>query len=82
VLKNSDITQFQGKDFEAIITNVVNHNLEGLHDEVSTGFNDIIQRMDTMLKRQDEVIVERDHKVIELEEEIKRLKSLKWYQRK
>ena len=89
VLKNSNFDQFQGKDFELIVTNVLSRNLEGtgkqigaLQDEVATGFKDIVQRMDTMLKRQDEVIVERDQKVIELEEEIKRLKSRKWWQRK
>ena len=89
VLKNSSFDQFQGKDFELIVTNVLSRNLEGtgkqigaLQDEVATGFKDVIQRMDTMLKRQDEVIVEKDQKVIELEEEIKRLKSRKWWQRK
>lgn len=89
VLNNSSFDQFQGKDFELIVTNVLSRNLEGtgkqigaLQDEVATGFKDIIQRMDTMLKRQDEVIVERDQKVIELEVEIERLRSLKWWQRK
>jgi DNA-binding transcriptional MerR regulator len=96
VLKNSSFDKFQGKDFEIIVQNVINSSLEGtgkqigaLQGEVSTGFSGIARRMDAMLKqqhvmlkRQDEIIEERDHKVIELEEEIKRLKSLKWYQRK
>jgi DNA-binding transcriptional MerR regulator len=96
VLKNSSFDKFQGKDFEIIVQNVINSSLEGtgkqigaLQGEVSIGFSGIARRMDAMLKqqhvmlkRQDEVIEERDHKVIELEAEIKRLKSLKWYQRK
>ena len=89
VLKNSSFDQFQGKDFELIVTDVLSRNLEGtgrqigaLQEEVASGFKDIIQRMDTILKSQDEVIAERDQKVIELEEEIKRLKNLKWYQRR
>ena len=96
VLKNSSFDKFQGKDFEIIVQNVINSSLEGtvkqigaLQGEVSTGFSGIARRMDAMLKqqhimlkRQDEIIEERDHKVIELDEEIKRLKSLKWYQRK
>ena len=78
VLKSSGLDQFKGKDFETIITAVLNQNLDGL-----------TQRMDTMLKRQDEIIVNQNKKVIELEEEIqrlneeiKRLKGLKWYQRR
>lgn len=78
VLKSSGLDQFKGKDFETIITAVLNQNLDGL-----------TQRMDTMLKRQDEIIEEKDKKVIEMEEENKqlrdenmRLKNLKWYQRR
>ena len=96
VLKNSSFDQFQGKDFELIVTNVLTRNLEGtgkqigaLQDDVSAGFNGITLRLDAMLKRQDEIIEEKNKKNIELEEEIKqlrdenmRLKNLKWWQKK
>jgi DNA-binding transcriptional MerR regulator len=96
VLKNSNFDQFQGKDFELIVTNVLSRNLEGtgkqigvLQDDVSAGFNGITLRLDTMLKRQDEIIEEKNQKVIEqgeeiqrLNDEVKRLKALKWYQRR
>jgi DNA-binding transcriptional MerR regulator len=78
VLKSSDLDQLKGKDFETIITAVLNQNLDGL-----------TQRMDTMLKRQDEIIVNQNQKIIEMEEENKqlrdenmRLKNLKWWQKK
>lgn len=88
VIKNSDIQKLQGKDFELMVANVLNQNSEGtnkklgnLQNEMTTGFNNVVQKMDTMIQRQDEILQEKNKKIEELEEEIKRLKSRKWWQR-
>lgn len=55
---------------------------EKRQNEMTTGFNNVVRKMDTMIERQDEILQEKNQKIVELEEEIKRLKSLKWWQRK
>ena len=50
--------------------------------EMTTGFNNVMQKMDTVIKRQDQILIEQNQKIVELEAEIQRLKSLKWWQRK
>ena len=50
--------------------------------EMTTGFNNVMQKMDTMIQRQDEILTEKNQKIVELEAEIQRLRSLKWWQRK
>ena len=59
-----------------------NGRLGTLQNEMTTGFNNVVQKMDTVIQRQDEILQEKNQKIEELEEEIKRLKNLKWWQRK
>lgn len=87
IIKNSEVDKLQGKDIEALVANILNHNSQGtdrqlgfLHNEMTTGFNSVVQKMDTMIQRQDEILIEKNKKIKELEAEIQRLRSLKWWQ--
>jgi len=89
VIKNSEIQKLQGKDFELMVANVLNQNSEGtdkklgnLQNEMTMGFSNVVQKMDTMIQRQDEILIEKNQKIVELEAENQRLRSLKWWQRK
>lgn len=88
VIKNSEIQKLQGKDFETLVANILNHNSETtdkklgvFQNEMTTGFSNVIQKLDTMIQRQDEILQEKNQKIIELEAEIQRLRSLKWWQK-
>lgn len=89
VLKNSGFDKLQGKDLETLVASTLNRNFEGtdkrlgtLQNEMTTGFSNVVQKMDTMIQRQDEILQEKNKKIEELETEIKRLRSLRWWQRK
>ncbi|KLU63701.1 HTH-type transcriptional regulator HmrR [Desulfosporosinus acididurans] len=89
VIKKSEFNKLQGKDFETLLVNILNKNFEGtdrqlgaLQNEMTTGFSNLTQKMDTIIQRQDEIIQERNQKIVELEAEIQRLKNLKWWQRR
>jgi len=72
-----------------LLANILNNNSQGtdrqlgiLHNEIITGFNSVVRKMDTMIQRQDEILIEKNKKIEELEAEIQRLRSRKWWQRK
>jgi len=55
---------------------------EKRQNEMTTGFNNVVQKLDAITQRQDEIIIEQTQKIVELEAENQRLRSLKWWQRK
>jgi len=77
--QENNITQTQ---LLSTMKSAFSEEFEKRQNEMTTGFRDVVQKMDTMIQRQDEILIEKNQKIVELEAENQRLRSLRWWQRK